>query len=292
MREQTETPATIIVPAYNEADSIADVLDHIVDVMEASRHSYEIVVVDDGSTDGTAETAQGRGVKVIRNAANRGYGAALKAGIRQAQYETIVITDADGTYPNDRIPDLLARMADHDMVVGARIGNDVNIPWIRKPAKWFISRLANAMSGADILDLNSGLRAFSKALAKQFYPVLPNGFSFTSTITLAMLENGYSVKYIPIDYHKRVGKSKINPIRDTLNFTFLIIRTTAYYAPLRVFLPLSGLLLLVGFVVGIYSTLVIGRIMDVTTVVLVLAALQIASIGLLADMVNRRTPRF
>lgn len=292
MPERESISATIIVPAYNEATGIADVLDHITDVMGESVFQYELLVVNDGSTDDTAQAAQHEGVKVITNPVNQGYGAALKTGIRHARYDTIVITDADGTYPNERIPELLSWMEDYDMVVGARVGKDVHIPLVRKPAKWFIRTLANTMTGAQIPDLNSGLRAFRKSLSMQFFPVLPNGFSFTSTITLAMFDNGYAVKYIPMDYRKRVGKSKIKPVRDTLNFTFLIIRTTAYYAPLRVFLPLSGLLLLLGILVGLYSSLILGHIMDVTTVVLMLAAVQIASIGLLADMVNKRTPRF
>jgi glycosyltransferase involved in cell wall biosynthesis len=292
MQEATKLSATIIVPAYNEAGAIEDVLEHIKNVMDSSELSYEILVVDDGSTDDTALVVQKKGIKVISSPQNQGYGAALKSGIRHAKYDVIVITDADGTYPNDKIPELLRWIGKYDMVVGARIGKDVHIPWLRKPAKWFIGGLANLMAGAEIQDLNSGLRAFRASLAKRFYPILPNGFSFTSTITLAMFENGYTVKYIPIDYHKRIGKSKINPIRDTLNFTLLIIRTTVYYAPLRVFLPISGVLLLAGLIFGVYSILILEKLMDVTTVVLVMAAIQLASTGLLADMINKRTPRF
>jgi glycosyltransferase involved in cell wall biosynthesis len=289
---QDVTGVTIIIPAYNEANAIGPVLEHIQDVMTESAFAYQIIVVDDGSTDGTADVARSYDVDVISNPANRGYGAAIKTGIRQARYDIIVITDADGTYPNEEIPQLLAAMDTYDMVVGARTGESVHIPLVRRPAKWFIRTLANVMAKAYIPDLNSGLRAFRKELALQFFPVLPDGFSLTSTITLAMLENGYLVKYIPINYHKRVGKSKINPIRDTLNFTLLIIRTTTYYAPLRVFFPLSAFLLLVGLAVGLYSMFVLGRIMDVTTVILVISALQVAATGLLADMINKRTPRF
>lgn len=285
-------PATIIVPAHNEEAGIGPVLEQIQAVMTAANIPHQLLVVDDGSTDATVEAVHAVGVEVIRHPENRGYGAAVKAGIRHARHEIIVITDADGTYPNEEIPRLVELMADYDMVVGARTGEEVHIPLIRRPAKWFINTLANYLARAHIPDLNSGLRAFRKSIALRFFPILPTGFSFTTTITLAMLANGYSVKYIPIDYHRRVGKSKIRPIHDTLNFTLLVLRTITYYAPLRVFLPLSAFLLLVGIAVGLYSFFVLGRLMDVTTVLLVLAALQVAATGLLADMVDKRTPRF
>ena len=284
--------ATIIIPAYNEARAIGPVLEHIQSVMAACEFPYQLLVVDDGSTDGTADVVRDKGVAVVCNPQNRGYGAAIKVGIRHAKYDVIVITDADGTYPNEAIPGLLALMADYDMVVGARTGEDVHIPLARRPAKWVIRMLANVMSRSRIPDLNSGLRAFRKEIALRFFPVLPDGFSLTSTITLAMLDNGYLVEYVPISYHKRVGKSKINPIRDTLNFALLIIRTTTYYAPLRVFFPLSAVLLVTGLAVGFYSMLVLERFMDVTTVILLLSALQVAATGLLADMINKRTPPY
>jgi glycosyltransferase involved in cell wall biosynthesis len=287
-----ELAATIVVPAYNEEGGIGPVLDHIQEIMASSGIPYQLLVVDDGSTDRTAEIAQSKGIEVVRYPTNRGYGAALKAGIRHARYDIIVITDADGTYPNEVIPHLIELMADYDMAVGARTGENVHVPFLRRPAKWFINALANYFARTHIPDLNSGLRAFRKSTALRFYPILPDGFSFTTTITLAMLTNGYLVEYVPIDYHQRIGKSKIRPIYDTLYFTLLIVRTTTYYAPLRVFLPLSGLLFLAGVVAGLYSFLVLGRLMDVTTVVLILAALQIAAAGLLADMVDKRTPRF
>jgi len=287
-----ELAATIIVPAYNEGKSIGPTLDHLQEIMADSGLSYQLLVVDDGSTDRTVEVVQSKGVEVVRHPANRGYGAALKAGIRHARHEIIVITDADGTYPNEVIPRLIELMDDYDMVVGARTGEEVHVPLLRRPAKWFINTLANYFAHTRIPDINSGLRAFRKEFALRFYPILPDGFSFTTTITLAMLANGYLVGYVPINYQRRVGRSKIRPLHDTLNFALLIVRTTIYYAPLRVFLPLSGFLLLAGIVVGLYSFFALGRLMDVTTVVLVLAALQIAAAGLLADMVDKRTPRF
>jgi glycosyltransferase involved in cell wall biosynthesis len=283
---------TIIIPAYNEQDSIGMVLDHIQEIMAESSFTYQLLVVDDGSTDRTVEILQSKQCEVIEHPDNRGYGAAIKSGIRRARHDVIVITDADGTYPAEEIPNLLKLMSNYDMVVGARTGEEVHIPLARRPAKWFIRTLARYFTHTNIPDLNSGLRAFRKDIAMRFYSVLPNGFSLTTTITLAMLVNGYLVKYIPINYLQRSGRSKIRPIHDTLNFTFLIIRTIVYFAPLRVFLPVSIVLLFLGLLIGFYSFLVIGRFMDVTTVVLVLAALQVAAVGLLADMLDKRIPRF
>ena len=147
------------------------------------------------------------------------------------------------------------------------------------------------MTGVRIPDLNSGLRVFRKDVAQQFSRILPDGFSFTTTITLAMLERGYRVKYIPINYHSRAGKSKIRPIYDTLNFVQLILRTTMYFAPLKVFLPTALFLGMLGLFIMIYSKVVLGKLMDVTVVVTFLAALQIAMTGLLADLVDKRSPK-
>jgi glycosyltransferase involved in cell wall biosynthesis len=286
-------PVTIVVPAYNEEAGIGPLLRDIQAVMDHTNIPYQLLVVDDGSTDGTAAAAlaPGVGAEVVQHPENRGYGASLKTGIRRARHDLIVITDADGTYPSARIPDLVTDMAYYDMVVGARVGNQVEIPLARRPAKWAINQLANWMAGTRIPDLNSGLRAFRKEMAQQFLRILPDGFSFTTTITLATLERGYKVKYVPIDYHRRAGRSKIRPIYDTLNFIQLIIRTTMYFAPLRIFLPVALLLLLVALGIMVYSKIVLGQLMDVTVVVTFLASLQIAMAGLLADLVDKRSPR-
>jgi hypothetical protein len=147
------------------------------------------------------------------------------------------------------------------------------------------------MAGTKIPDLNSGLRIFRREVAQQFTRILPDGFSFTTTITLAMLERGYRVKYVPIDYHKRAGRSKIRPVYDTLNILQLILRTTMYFAPLKIFLPIAALLTLLGVAIMIYSTIALGRLMDVTVVVTLLAALQMAMTGLLADLIDKRSPK-
>ena len=164
---------------------------------------------------------------------------------------SVVITDSDGTYPNDRIPELAAMMTDWDMVVGARTGDEVRVPLVRRPAKWALNMLANVLVETRIPDLNSGLRVFRREVVLRFLPILPNGFSFTTTITLAMLSEGYRVTFVPIDYYARQGRSKIRPVYDTLNFLQLIVRTVLYFNPLRVFLPLSLFFFGAGLVVGL-----------------------------------------
>ena len=281
---------SIIIPAYNEEKGIAGTLEEIKHMIKNLEMECEVIVVDDGSKDNTVGIATQSGVKVIQHPYNRGYGAALKTGIHHAEYDIVVITDADGTYPNADIPLLLIEMEQYDceMVVGARTGENVRIPIIRKPAKWTINKLANYLSRTKIPDLNSGLRAMKKSVVEKYLGILPDGFSFTTTITLAMLANGYLVRYIPIDYRKREGKSKIKPIRDTLNFIQLIVKTILYFEPLRVFTPLSMVFILASLGVLLYSFFFSPEIMDITTLVLFVTGVQMLAIGMLADLVNKR----
>ena len=277
---------TVIVPAYNERDAAGQVLDNLDRVMNGSGYDFEIIFVDDGSEDETWKEAETRRVKLIRHQSNKGYGSALKSGIRAAEGEVIVITDADGTYPTDRIPDLLGYMDRYQMVVGARIGQHVNMPLARRPAKWLLGRLANYLANTKIPDLNSGLRAFRKDVARQFLPILSSRFSFTTTITLAFLTNDYQVKYIPIDYHRRIGRSKIRPLRDTLYFLFLIIQTVSCFNPLRVFLPMSLFLFFAGCLDAIGYIYFQGGLSN-SSVLLLVTAMQVGAFGFLADLVVR-----
>jgi len=298
--QPTDSPAprhlSIIIPAYNEESGIDGVLTQLSGLcagLGAAGWRTEVVVVDDGSADRTAEiAAQHPDVTLIRHRANRGYGAALKTGIRHAPSDLICITDADGTYPNERIPDLAARLVagEYDMVVGARTGERVVIPLQRRPAKWVIGQLANYVAGEPIPDLNSGLRVFRREVALRFFGILPDGFSFTTTITLGMLTNGYLVDYIPINYHARQGKSKIKPVQDTLRFMQLVARIALYFTPLKIFIPLSGVLLLLAVAWGLFTKLVLGRLADTSTMVLVTTAIEVFMIGMLAELINQRLP--
>ncbi|MBT3601883.1 MAG: glycosyltransferase family 2 protein [Candidatus Latescibacteria bacterium] len=278
---------SIIIPAYNEENAIVETIEQVRAVMSASQYDYELIIVNDGSTDQTGEKARIAGARVLNHEVNQGYGAGLKTGIVAAQGDWIVITDADGTYPNERIPDLLSEAGPNDMVVGARVGEAAKIPLIRRPAKWVLAQFANYLAETKIPDYNSGLRVFRKDVAKRFFKILPQGFSFTTTITLSSLCNGYRVKYIPIAYYERTGKSKIKPIRDTYRFFMLILRTTVYFNPMKVFMPISFILFSMGIAKLAHEIYTAGGLAE-TSVFLILASFQMAALGLLADMIDKR----
>ncbi len=285
---------SIIIPVYNEKNGLLPTINELVDCLHNLQDPYEIILVDDGSNDGTRELMDSfsePNLIKIQHRTNRGYGAALKSGIEQANGCTIVITDADGTYPNVCIPDMVKiyQEENHDMVVGARINNKNGIPLIRRPAKWFITWLASYLTNIKIPDLNSGLRVMNKDVVQKYQKLLPNGFSFTSTISLIMLTNGFSVKYIPIDYFKREGKSKIRPIQDTLLFLQLIVRTVMYFNPLKIFIPLSMILFILSFLVIIFSWLFLDQVMDVTFGIITMTAVNVLTIGMIADLIDKRT---
>lgn len=282
--------ASIIIPTYNEREGISQVIESLQSLKKRHGNRWEIIIVDDGSTDGTSEMIRNTPeIVLIQHPFNRGYGAALKTGIRHATYNTLVISDADGTYPIQDIPRLLTLLLKCEMVVGARGNNDANIPLVRRPAKWVLNKLANYLTGITIPDLNSGLRAMKKEVVMKFIHLLPDGFSFTTTITLAMLTNDYAVEFIPIDYQKRSGRSKIRPIRDTLNFVQLIIRTVLYFDPLKIFLPISAFFFVASIAVLILSYLLTPKIMDITTVILFISGVQILAIGMIADLIDKRS---
>lgn len=294
--QEPEDGVSIVIPAYNEELGIAGVLQELLEMLDTlpKELPIEVIVVDDGSKDKTSEELkpfEGERLRALRHPKNRGYGASLKTGIQQARYPWILITDADGTYPNKHIPELLEHRHENDMVVGARIGENTNIPLIRRPPKWVLRKLASYLSHRDIPDLNSGLRLMRKSVVKQFLHILPDGFSFTTTITLATLSTGCAVKYVPIDYLKRKGSSKIRPIADTLNFVKLILRTSMYFDPLRVFVPIAALFFIASFGVGFGSWILTDQLMDVSTVVLFVTGVQMLVLGMFADMLNYQLKR-
>jgi glycosyltransferase involved in cell wall biosynthesis len=288
---ETSAGLTIIVPAYNEEQGIAGVLQWVRGALERSSREYEVLVIDDGSADRTAELAEQAGARVIRHRGNRGYGEALKTGIQQAAYDWIAIIDADGSYPADEIPALAEHLARADMVVGARTKAGSAIPLIRRPAKAVLTWLASYLTEASIPDLNSGLRLFRRSLALEFLHILPSGFSFTTTITMAALNNGYTVEYVAVDYMKRTGSSKIRPIRDTMNFLMLILRMTLLFRPLKIFLPLSAVFFSSAVLTWAGGVLVFSRLFDNAILFLAHLGLTVFMIGMLADLINVRLRR-
>jgi glycosyltransferase involved in cell wall biosynthesis len=279
---------SVIVPAYNEQQAITETIVQIQATLDAIGGHNEIIVVDDGSKDETATLATRAGARVVSHRSNQGYGAALKTGIRQSRRDWIGIVDADGTYPIADFARLWQFTADNDMVVGARIGKGAAIPWPRRPAKWFILKLANYLTGLRIPDLNSGLRLFRRELAERFISLYPDGFSFTTTITVAALCSCYRVEFVPIAYFKRTGSSSISPLRDFFGFVLLVVRLVTYFKPLNVFFPTSVVLCMLGLAKAIKDYIVTGAF-GVGSSLVVLTGVQIGFLGLLADLVIRRT---
>jgi len=277
---------SVLIPAYNEEGALAETIAAI-EKHRAAFAEMEIIVINDGSNDRTGEIARTLPVTLIEHETSRGYGASLKDGLRQAKGEMILIADADGTYPLEEIPRLAANMTGFDMIIAARTGELVKIPFSRRIGKWIITQLAEYLSRTKIPDLNSGFRIFRKDVALRFIAMYPDGFSFTTTITLAMLTNHYRVKFLPINYHKRVGKSSIHPIRDFINFTILIIRICACFKPLNVFVPPAILLVLLGIIKGTIDYTQHHHLGGLS-ITMTLTGIQTLFIGLLADLIDQR----
>jgi len=281
---------SIVIPVYNEEEAIADDLDLVKRTMDTSGYEYELIVVNDGSTDRSVEIISSRPwVKLVHHERNRGNGAARTTGMKAAQGNIVIMTDGDGTYPNQDMPKMLEYMKQYDMVIGARVKEMGTMKWLRTPAKWFIRRLASYLTDTEIPDLNSGMRAFRKDLAEKYLNILPNTHSWVSTITIAFLSDGYSVKFMPIDYYKRKGQSKFHPLRDTYNYLSLVVRAVMYFNPLKVFLPLSLFLLAFGGIKLIRDVIIYNFRIPTTTVLILLTALQLAAMGFLADLIVRKS---
>jgi len=285
---------SVIVPCLNEEGAVGETLAALSRVLDPSI-DYELIAVDDGSTDSTKMILRDLAgdetkLRLVEHDRNLGYGAALKSGLRRAKGEFVAIIDADGTYPVERFPELIEACRGHDMVVGARVGAGASHPKLRVYAKFWLKRWVSWIAREPVPDINSGMRVFRRSVAERYLGILPDGFSFTITITLAMLTNFYSVRFEPIDYAPRVGQSKIRPIHDTLRFISIILRTGMYFAPLRVLTPVIGLLFALFLLSFTYDVFVLENLTD-KTVLLFLSAINTGMLGLLADMIDKRTTR-
>jgi glycosyltransferase involved in cell wall biosynthesis len=286
-----KTGISILIPCHNEADSIQETVGKIIQVMTPVDKEFEIIVINDGSTDNSLEKLNEitlDTLKVLNNEENLGYGSSLKNGIKESKYPWIGIVDADGTYPVERFPDFLNYCDECDMVIGVRTGKIRAIPLIRRPAKWFLNRFSSYMVNRKIEDVNSGMRIFKKELALKYWNLFPEGFSFTTTLTLSSIMGNHKIKNLSIDYMKRKGKSKIHPIKDTYNFVLLILRIIMLFNPLRISMPIfffSTFLTVLSIARDIY----ILNLTD-TTVILFIFSIIILMIGLLADLINKKIP--
>jgi len=275
---------TILMPAYNEEAVIPEVISRIEDVMSMLDLKYEILVVDDGSDDQTTESARAAGARVVRHPENIGNGAAIKTGIRNAKGKTLLMMDADGQHPPEVIPELLENVKSYDMVVASRTKQS-ETSFHRDIANRIYNRLASYITGKKIEDLTSGFRAINTEVVRGFVYLLPNTFSYPTTITLALLRSGRSLLYIPFESKKRVGKSKIKLIRDGLRFLLIILRISTYYSPLKVFIPISLMMFILGFGYGLFKVIFLGLPYGPTSAMLMTVSVVIFLVGLVSEQV-------
>ncbi len=289
---------TIVLPCYNEQDHVIAEIERITRAMDASPFSYELLVIDDKSTDATLAVLQAAlprfpKMRLMPFQRNGGSGTARRIGTQEAYGRIVVWTDADMTYPNERIPEFVQYLYDNphvDQVVGARTSEQGTHKFLRVPAKWVIRKLAEVLSGTEIPDLNSGMRAFRRDVSLPYLRLLPPGFSCVTTITLSFLSNQHIVEYIPIDYAKRAGKSKFKFVRDAYRYILQVLRMVMYFNPIKVLMPVALTLLLVGAAKAIYDIIVGFFYVTTNALLLLLTGLLIASVALLADLIVRSRP--
>jgi polyisoprenyl-phosphate glycosyltransferase len=292
-RDQAAPYVTVILPCYNEQGHVIAEVERICAAMDASGYSYELLAIDDASTDDTlarlyeAQPHFPR-LEVVPFRRNGGSGVVRRLGTERARGEIVVWTDADMTYPNERIPEfvqLLEKDSTVDQVVGARTSEQGTYKVLRVPAKWLIRKFAERLTSAKIPDLNSGLRAFRREVSLPYLRLLPPGFSCVTTITVAFLANQHEVYYVPIEYSKRAGRSKFKFVSDAYRYILQILRMTMYFNPLKVLMPLALFLLGVGIIKGIYDVSEHPLRVALDTVLVFVTGLIIASMALLADLI-------
>lgn len=279
---------SVLIPAFNEAPSIRRTVLAVREALTAASIDHEILVIDDGSTDGTAAEAESTGAVVLRHPVNRGYGRSLKSGLRRAAGELIAIIDADGSYSPEAIPHFIGRMASFDMVVGARQGGHYH----GSQAKWLgrlaLEQMVLFVTGVRVPDVNSGLRVFRKQIAMDNIQQIGNGFSFTTTLTLAMLLEGHFVEYVPVPYHARVGVSKVRLRRDILRTMQILTTAILAYNPIKLFLVLSylaALALVASLVIDVVASQ--GTHSGLITLSGIATVLLLFGMGLLAEALRR-----
>jgi glycosyltransferase involved in cell wall biosynthesis len=292
---ETRLDVTVVLPCFNEQDHVVAELERISAALDASPFSYELLVIDDASTDGTLEVlrqAQGRfpQMRLMPFHRNGGSGTARRIGTQQARGRVVVWTDADMTYPNERIPELVQMLEDDpsfDQVVGARTSEEGTHKVLRVPAKWVIRKIAERLVGMTIPDLNSGLRAFRRDVSLPYLRLLPPGFSCVTTLTLSFLHNQHDVRYVPITYAKRAGSSKFHFTKDAYRYLLQVLRMVMYFNPLKVLMPPALALIGLGALKVVYDVATNPFRIPSSTVLLLITGLQIAVLALLADLVVR-----
>jgi glycosyltransferase involved in cell wall biosynthesis len=286
---------TIVLPCYNEDAHVLMEIKRICAAMDGAGYTYELMAVDDASTDQTlqvllAAEEEYPNLKVVAFRRNGGAGTVRRIGSQMARGEIVVWTDADMTYPNERIPELVRMLdTDHsiDQVVGARTSEEGTHKLLRVPAKWLIRKIAERLVNQKIPDLNSGLRAMRRDVAQPYLRLLPAGFSCVTTITLAFLSNQHDVAYVPIEYSKRSGVSKFKFVKDAYRYILQVLRMVMYFNPLKVLMPPALWLVAIGFGKGIYDLAAHPLRIAQDTVLVFLTGLIIGALALLADLIVR-----
>jgi glycosyltransferase involved in cell wall biosynthesis len=269
---------SVVIPAYNEEASIADVVGRV----RGQGAWREVLVVDDGSTDGTANRAEGAGARVVRHPYNKGNGAAVKTGIREAQGDFVLLMDADGQHGAEDMHRLIAPLGTHDMVIGARSSSDQTAT--RAFGNALFQALASWLTGRPIPDLTSGFRAARRDRLLEFLHLLPNGFSYPTTSCLAFLKAGYNVAFEPVRAHPRVGSSKIRVARDGVRFFLIILKIVTLYSPLKVFFPISAVSFFLGVAYGVWNVWMFQKI-PMGAALLIQLAVVVFLFGLISEQI-------
>jgi len=286
--EQTSHPVpvdiSVIIPAYQEEEIIGQIVRRVIQVMDQAGQSYEVIVINDGSTDQTEREARQTGATVISNPYNIGNGAAIKTGIRHSRGRLLVFLDGDGQHQPEDIPKFIKALETYDMVVGART-KDSKATFQRKVANRIYNGIASYVCGREIEDLTSGFRAVRAEIAHDLLPLLPNTFSYPTTITLAVVRSGYSLTYVPINTGWRIGKSKIRPLTDGSRFMLIIFKIATLYSPMKIFLPISLLTLLIGLGYGLYRIFFLDTRYGPTSAMLITVSILMFLIGLVSEQI-------
>ncbi len=286
---------TVVLPCYNEQEHVMAEIERITVAMESSGFTYELLVIDDKSTDNTLAVLQEAlprfpNMRLMPFRRNGGSGTARRIGTGEAYGKIVVWTDADMTYPNERIPEFVRYLLDNpdvDQVVGARTTEQGTHKFLRVPAKWVIRKVAERLAATKIPDLNSGLRAFRRDVSLPYLRLLPPGFSCVTTITMSFLSNQHAVDYLPIDYAKRAGTSKFHFVKDAYRYILQVLRMVMYFNPIKVLMPLALWLIFFGIVKGIYDVIRYDFRVTTSTLLFFVSGLIIGSMALLADLIVR-----
>ena len=277
---------SIIIPALNEERAIGETVRKIQDVLNSTKRRFEVIVVDDGSTDDTSKKAEEAGARVIKHPTNAGYGSALLSGIAGARYELIGMMDGDGSYLPEDFLKLLEFSDDFDMVIGARTGVHYRGSFLKTPAREAFHWLAQYITGEKIPDVNSGMRVFKKGVMEKITHIVCRGFSFSTTMTLNLLWGGCFVKFVPISYHKRVGRSHVRYLRDTLRAGQIMVGTLIYFNPIKMMLPLVLLSFFISLIF-FFSWLFFHKDMWLLiSVISFLSSCHLFGIGLIMDRIR------